>query len=388
MKSDARRMSAKRFSPTTPRPGLLIIVGSFDGRGGLQIRLLDLAMSFARDRPVTVLTWRVRVRPRIEIRSTGIRVVVVPSLLDWGRDHHPLPAALNTGFSLMSGVAAAVLLRRRWSVAYAAGLHPEGTVAAVASGRRRRFVVNTWLTGPLGNAQRLRRSVAREVVLYLLRGAHRFLPQAPTGAEELIGLKLPSERVTVLETGVDLRRFSVARGRHRGGNSAPNVAVYAGRFDLRQKKLDLLLDAWRAAALDGWELVLAGAGNDEEAVHHEAASQQSVRVLGWHADVLCLLASADLFVLPTIAEERPKSMLQGMACGLPGIVSAIPGIIELEPEGVLMVDNDLSGWVSGLQAVDALGSTGRDAAGQRARAWAESNADGEREIARLRRLLA
>jgi len=380
------------MKPTSsPRePDVLIVAGSFDAQGGLQRRLSELAGSLARDRSVTVLTWVARARPRNELRANGIRVVVVPSLLDWRRDHHPVAAAINTAVSVATGVTAALVLRRRWSVACAAGLHPEGTVAALAAWRHRSFVVTTWLVGPLGNAERLRRSICRRAVLRLLRRARWLVPQTIDSAQELIELGLPAGRVKVVSAGVDLRRFRPAPEpdrRLRLDGTHRNVAVYAGRFDLRQKRLDLLLDAWRAAALTDWELMLAGAGDDEPTVRRRAAEQGSVRVLGWQDDVASLLASADLFLLPTVAETNALAMLEGMACGLPGIVSATDGLSARRPDGVLLAENQVAAWVRALHEIDAVGPDHRRATGARARAWVEAHADSARSHALWAELL-
>lgn len=358
---------------------MLIVAGAFTGRGGLQRRLSGMAASLARDRPVTVVTWSPRCWPRAVLRGDGVRVVVVPSLLDWARDHPPAAAAVNTVFSLLTGVAASLVNRRRWGVAYAAGLHPEGTVAALAARRGREFVVSTWLVGPLGNAERLRRSTSCPAVLGLLSRAYRFVPRTVDSAEELIAIGVSPEQITIVGSGVDLQRFVPSGPRDQGRA----VAVYAGRFDLRQKRLDLLLDAWQEAELEGWDLVLAGAGDDEPAVRRRAAAQTGVRVLGWQEDVTALFASADLFVLPTVAEIRPNAMLEGMACALPGIISATAGLRVLDPEGVILADNDVRSWVEALRAVDAQGPAGRRALGRRGRDWAETHADRRRETERL-----
>jgi glycosyltransferase involved in cell wall biosynthesis len=389
--SGAQRSEEPPSVATSSNPGVLIVIGSLDAKGGLRRRVSDLAGALARERRVTILTWTARRRPRAHVRADGVRVVSVPSVLDWGSDHHPVAAAINTAVSLLTGVAAAVLLRGRWSVAYGVGLHPEGTVAGLAARGKRSFVITTWLVGPFGNAQRLGRSASRRVVLSLLRSARWIAPETHEAAEELIDLGLPRDRLALVSAAVDLHRFRPLSEleRQRGSNGRTrNVAVYAGRFDLRQKRLDLLLDAWEAAALGGWELVLAGDGEDQAVVRGKAQEFANVRVLGWRDDVRSLLARADLFLLPTVAEGSPLSLLEGMACGLPGIVSAIPGLAARRPDGVLLAGNEVDAWVAALRKIDALGLDGRRAAGSRARAWVEAHADSTHSYARWAELLS
>jgi glycosyltransferase involved in cell wall biosynthesis len=358
--------------------GVLIVTASLSDRGGLQRRVEGLANGLADHHPITVLAWSRRARPRVERPTPGIQVVVVPSLLAWDRDHRPLPSGLNTLVSVAGGALAALLLRRRWSVAIGVGLHPEGTVAALAAWPgRRRLLITTWLVGPLGNAARLVRSPLGGPVLSLLRRASWFVAETSEAKAELISLGFRPERITTIVAGIDLRRFApdveiVA------DSDPPYRAVYAGRFDLRQKRIDLLLDAWSAAALDGWELVLAGAGPDETEIRRRALAQGNVHVMGWSEDVIQLLRSSDCFVLASEAETSALGMLEAMACGLPGIVSATPGLSARHPDGVLLAVNEPGAWIEALRAVDALGPEGRAQAGRCARVWAQAHADADR----------
>jgi glycosyltransferase involved in cell wall biosynthesis len=357
-------------------PGVLIIAASWSSRGGLKRHLVALAASIARHRDVTVLTWGGPTRARSRVDADGVRVVVVPAPFTWDRERSPLAAAINTIVSVATGVLAALLLRRRWSVVVAAGLHPEGTVAALAAGRTRRLVVTTWLVGSLGNAERLRRSAGRAAVVGLLKRARWLVAETGDAAAELTALGFASDRVRVVGAGVDLRRFRPrVKQPQRSPNSERHLAVYAGRFDLRQKRLDVLLDAWREAALVGWELVLAGTGEDEPVVRRIVGSMANAHVLEWQDDVPALLASAELFVLPTVAETSALAMLEAMACGLPGIVSDVPGLASRRPDGVLLAANRPAAWIEALRAVDALDAAGRHEAGRRARAWVEVHGD-------------
>jgi glycosyltransferase involved in cell wall biosynthesis len=59
----------------------------------------------------------------------------------------------------------------------------------------------------------------------------------------------------------------------------------------------------------------------------------SFQFLGHRDDIPALLASADLFVLPSRSEASPNGVLEAMAAGLPVVASATGGLLEMVDHG-------------------------------------------------------
>jgi glycosyltransferase involved in cell wall biosynthesis len=81
-------------------------------------------------------------------------------------------------------------------------------------------------------------------------------------------------------------------------------------------------------------LLVAGSGEEERALKHQAAALslgESVRFLGLvpNAEVAALQAAADLFVLPSVLEATPTVALEALASGTPVVSADNPGGIEL-----------------------------------------------------------
>lgn len=120
--------------------------------------------------------------------------------------------------------------------------------------------------------------------------------------------------------------------------------VTVGSLEQLYKSPDILVEA--LALLDAWgldvELTIVGDGRRRaqvEALARERGVAARIRFAGLlpaGAAVRRELDRADLFVLPSRSEGMPRALLEAMARGLPCVATAVGGIPELLPEGVLV----------------------------------------------------
>jgi glycosyltransferase involved in cell wall biosynthesis len=121
-----------------------------------------------------------------------------------------------------------------------------------------------------------------------------------------------------------------------------------------------------------YRAAIVGDGPDRPDV--EAALAGSGELLGERRDVRELLAGADVFVLSSLSEGLPLSILEAMAAGLPVVASAVGGIPELVVDGetgFLVPPGDPEALAEALRRVVAddelrrrLGAGGRERAEQ------------------------
>jgi glycosyltransferase involved in cell wall biosynthesis len=117
------------------------------------------------------------------------------------------------------------------------------------------------------------------------------------------------------------------------------VAISHGRIDIFRKGLDLLLDAWsklRAAhPAQDWRLVLIGSGDDASKFRSmlNGSGHSSVFWIDYYIRDQALmrtwLSAADVYVMASRHEGFPVAPLEGMACGLPVVATAVSGIAEI-----------------------------------------------------------
>ena len=126
--------------------------------------------------------------------------------------------------------------------------------------------------------------------------------------------------------GFDIRRFP-ERAAGAPAADRPFRAVFVGRGD-PTKGLHIALEAWRIAALDEAELLIAGRLQpDYEAVLQAGLSLPGVRSLGFVTDVASLFAEADVLVLPSWTEGSALVIMEAEASGCVPLVSTASGPI-------------------------------------------------------------
>lgn len=139
-----------------------------------------------------------------------------------------------------------------------------------------------------------------------------------------------ARRTVVIRNAVDLDGIPRA-----GHERARPLVVSVGR--LRAPK-DFLTLARALAALPAgsFEALIVGDGPDRPALESELRRlglEDRVRLAGERDDVPDLLASADVFVLSSVSEGLPVSVLEAMAAELPVVASRVGGVPELVADG-------------------------------------------------------
>lgn len=153
---------------------------------------------------------------------------------------------------------------------------------------------------------------------------------------------LPERKVLTIPNGVDLTRFGHAdrRGARRSLGLPEDGLVLGtvGRLDPVKDQAGLLraFADLLPAHPEAW-LVAAGDGPCREELLGLAARlgvSGRVRFLGERLDVPAVLATMDLFVLPSIGEGMSNTLLEAMASSLPVVATRVGGNPELIEDGV------------------------------------------------------
>jgi sugar transferase (PEP-CTERM/EpsH1 system associated) len=158
-------------------------------------------------------------------------------------------------------------------------------------------------------------------------------------------------RISQIYNGVDMARFAppgAGQARDRAalppGFSAEDTVVIGtvGRAQPVKDQATLLrafarLRETQPALWPRLRLAIVGGGPLEQSLRDLAAGlgvQDQVWLAGARDDVPALLASFDVFVLPSLSEGISNTILEAMACALPVLATAVGGNLELVRDGV------------------------------------------------------
>jgi glycosyltransferase involved in cell wall biosynthesis len=169
-------------------------------------------------------------------------------------------------------------------------------------------------------------------------------------------LGVAPSKICVVRNGIRLNAHSsppnpALRASLSGGTERPIVFTPA-RLHSQKGHVDLLE---AAALVPDAIFVLAGDGPERPALEAQARSlgiEGRVRFLGHRTDIPQLLAVSDLFVLPSLYEGLPLSVLEAMAAGKPVIATQIGGTSEAVTNGetgVLVMPRDSNALAAAIQ---------------------------------------
>src|SRR5579864_721339 len=140
------------------------------------------------------------------------------------------------------------------------------------------------------------------------------------------------DKVLLCRNGIDTTVFNPA-GRRRM-TSVADAGLVAGCVCMlrSEKRLDLLVEAFRRIAAPGRRLVMVGSGAMIEPLERQCEALGLGRYCHFEPatdDVASWLRSLDIFVLPSRTEGLSNSLMEAMACGCAVVASDAGGNPEL-----------------------------------------------------------
>lgn len=207
--------------------------------------------------------------------------------------------------------------------------------------------------GPLG--------VGRSTLVYKRLGINQIIAGSQFYKDKALKYGAPPESVHLIHHGINIEKFSPNRLKKRDDKFR---LILSGRISPR-KQQHFMVKIFERLVLErniDSELILVGRSHSsskdylDNLISQIKKSQVSNRII-WNKDASLdemadIYNSASILVQPSTAEGLGLAVLEGMACGLPAVVSNTTGlgeIISSAHDGILISPYDETSWVDAIE---------------------------------------
>ena len=155
--------------------------------------------------------------------------------------------------------------------------------------------------------------------------------------------ELDESKVPMVYNGRDLGQF-LPKTDYNSAEDEVKV-LHVGRFT-KQKNHEMLLNAFKNALKENARLRLYLIGDGEliqpmKEFATRIGITDHVCFLGIRNDVNDLMVDADIFVLPSIYEGMPITLIEAMSCGLPIVATRVGGVPDmLSEDNAILINTD------------------------------------------------
>jgi L-malate glycosyltransferase len=205
-----------------------------------------------------------------------------------------------------------------------------GALAAAGLPLARVATVHGWVGGEV------RASVYRRLEQAVLRGFDRVCAVSPALATELDAAGVPARRLQCVPNGVDVDRFQLGKAPLPDAElDDPGELLIGTAARLSpEKNLGMLIEAVAEAVARGvrLRLCLLGDGPERARLERLAApliAQGRIDMPGAATALERWYPRLDAFVLPSLSEGMPMTVLEALACGCPVLASNVGAVPEM-----------------------------------------------------------
>lgn len=180
----------------------------------------------------------------------------------------------------------------------------------------------------------------RTIGRWTLNSADMIICYTPEEKEKLVqNYFIPESRISVISNGVDTAKFSPS---DKKIPTDPFIILWIGRF-VTGKGVEYLIRAMDTLVKQSLNinLILVGDGPDVDRIKdiiEELKIQHRIKIIKNipYDEMPEVYQNSHIFILPSLHEGVPRTILESMSCGIPVIISDFSHLKELTEGGGLM----------------------------------------------------
>ncbi|MDH5442543.1 MAG: glycosyltransferase family 4 protein [Candidatus Nomurabacteria bacterium] len=154
--------------------------------------------------------------------------------------------------------------------------------------------------------------------------------------DHIVSLGMPESRIHEIKNGVDVEIFKPQHKTDKSAGSKTFNILFVGRFEKEKNILNLAKAYTKSRYKKTIQAIFVGRGSLEKElidVLDDGGVSYKIYPSVPHANLVEFYQSADVYMLPSLREGQPKTLLEAMSCGLPAVVGAYPGHETLVNDG-------------------------------------------------------
>lgn len=168
------------------------------------------------------------------------------------------------------------------------------------------------------------------IAKWTFRSADRIICYTEKEKSMLIELTIDSNKIAVIHNGIDTNVFVPPNKETNCGQ-----ILWIGRF-IPGKGAEYLIETFSILVREWPDLKLLMIGNGPfkkniEQKIHELNLSKNIIMKGFvpNSELPSIYQNSDVFVLPSINEGVPRTILEAMACGIPVVCTELPQLIDI-----------------------------------------------------------
>jgi len=171
----------------------------------------------------------------------------------------------------------------------------------------------------------------------IMKKADALIPVSHDAKEDLLNYHIPADKMHVIHNGVDTKFFRPSTPTYKDKylDGFDNLLIFQGRI-IRQKGLKYLMNAMPKILEEHpkTKLLIIGSGKDTKKIKRQTASMKLNDYVGFpgfipEQDLPHMFSSADVFIMPSLWEVLPITLLEALSCGAPLVASNAGGNPEI-----------------------------------------------------------
>ncbi|UCE75376.1 MAG: glycosyltransferase family 4 protein [Methanomassiliicoccales archaeon] len=176
--------------------------------------------------------------------------------------------------------------------------------------------------------------MVRTISIHTLEKVNKIITVSYALKNKIVDLGISQDKIVIIPNSVDTKRFSPRRTKSNGFE-----ILWAGRM-VREKGLEYLFQAMIEVIdkIPDVKLILIGDGEQRKYLEKLAVKigiRDNLHFVGIkeHSAMPDYMAQAKLFVLPSLSEGMPLTLLEAMSSGIPIVATKVGGIPEVVKNG-------------------------------------------------------